>query len=76
MAYMASELRKLVNSMGNHFVMLKKSIPRVNQHGNPSGTAVYALMLHFFGFHILRQKQAVNTKTPFQVPQFLKRSWK
>ena len=26
-AFMASRLRKLVNSMGNHFILLKKPVP-------------------------------------------------
>ena len=47
MAYIASKLRELVNSMGNHFILLKKPVLRVNQRRNPSGTEIDALMLHF-----------------------------
>ena len=47
--YMASRLRKLVNSMGNHFILLKKPVPWVNQRVNLSGTEIHGLMSHFFG---------------------------
>ena len=46
---MASRLRKLVNSMGNHFILLKKPVPWVNQRVNLLGTKIHGLMLHFFG---------------------------
>ena len=39
---------KLVNSMGNHFILLKKTVSWVNQRGNLSGTKIHALMSHFF----------------------------
>ena len=64
--------------MGNYFLILKKTVPKVNQRGKVSGTEIYGLMLHFFWLSYFIAKTIdecqKNILSPFQVTEFLKTS--
>ena len=73
MPNMAIKMKNLVNSMGNHFIMLKKLVPQVNQCGNTTGTEIHAIMLHFFWLsYFMAKTQVFSSVRVLRVTRVLK----